>query len=226
MVLWGDDLIVAFGLDYATIGLLIGMFMAPGLVLAMPAGFLGGYASDRSLAVTGLLAMAIGGFVSGLASDSWSVGLGRMVAGAGFLLINLYFTKMVADWFVGQEIATAMSILVTSWPIGIAMGQIGHAWLAQSFGWTVPFYVASSYCLVAALGVFLVYRAPEGTKPGATASPIGLSGTEWGLIFCAGCAWGFYNAGYVVYLSFGPKILEAQGYTVFPRPRRSVLPAG
>jgi MFS family permease len=188
--------------------------MAPGLVLALPAGFLGGYLSDRSLAVTGLLALAIGGFVSGLATDSWFVGLGRMVAGAGFLLINLYFTKMVTDWFVGQEIATAMSILVTSWPIGIAMGQIGHAWLAQSFGWTVPFYVASSYCLVAALGVFLVYHPPEGTKPGATASPTGLSGTEWRLILCAGSAWGVYNAGYVVYLSFGPGILEAQGYTV------------
>ncbi len=210
----GDDLIVAFGLDYATIGLLIGLFMAPGLFLALPAGFLGGYASDRVLAVTGLSAMAIGGFASGLAAESGLVGLGRMVAGAGFLLINLYFTKMVADWFVGREIATAMSILVTSWPIGIAMGQIGHAWLAQSFGWTVPFHVASTYCLVAALCVRLFYRAPDATKPAATASATGLSGKEWRLIFCAGCAWGVYNAGYVVYLSFGPKILQSQGYSV------------
>ena len=210
----GDDLIVAFGLDYTTIGLLIGLFMAPGLFLALPAGFLGGLTSDRVLAVTGLLAMATGGFVSGLASESFFVGLGRTVAGAGFLLINLYFTKMVADWFVGREIATAMSILVTSWPIGIAIGQIGHVWLAQSFGWTVPFHVASTYCLVAALCVFVFYRAPEATKPAARASTTGLSGKEWRLVLCAGCAWGVYNAGYVVYLSFGPKILESQGYSV------------
>jgi MFS family permease len=210
----GDDLVVAFGLDFATIGLLIGLFMAPGLFLALPAGFLGGFASDRVLAVTGLMAMAIGGFVSGVATESWFVGLGRLVAGIGFLLINLYFTKMVADWFVGQEIATAMSILVTSWPIGIAMGQIGHAWLAQSFGWTVPFHVASIYCLASALCVLLLYRAPRATETGATASLIGLSGKEWRLIFCAGGAWGVYNAGYVVYLSFGPGVLEAQGYSV------------
>lgn len=210
----GDDLIVAFGLDYATIGLLIGLFMAPGLFLALPAGFLGGYTSDRMLAVAGLLAMAIGGFVSGFATESSLVGLGRMVAGAGFLLINLYFTKMVADWFVGHEIATAMSILVTSWPIGIAMGQIGHAWLAQSFGWSVPFLAASTYCLLAAACVFLFYRAPGDKKAAASARSIGLSSKELRLIFCAGCAWGVYNAGYVVYLSFGPKILEAQGYTI------------
>lgn len=49
----GGDLGVAFGLDYAGIGLLIGLFMAPGLVLALPAGLAGRYASDRALAVSG-----------------------------------------------------------------------------------------------------------------------------------------------------------------------------
>jgi len=34
---------------------------------------------------------------------------------------------------------------------------------------------------------------------------------EWGLIVLAGIAWGVFNAGYVVYLSFGPSMLEAQG---------------
>ena len=35
----GDDLIVAFGFNYADIGFLIGLFMAPGLFLALPAGY-------------------------------------------------------------------------------------------------------------------------------------------------------------------------------------------
>ena len=209
----GDDLIVAFGLDYAGIGLLIGLFMAPGLVLALPAGYSGRYASDRVLAVSGLCALAIGGFVSGAAGDSWTIGLGRVLAGAGFLLINLYFTKMVADWFVGHEIATAMSVLVMSWPFGIAMGQIGHAWLAEAYGWRVPFQVASAYCLLAALGLFLFYRAPEDKKSSTTTATTRLNGQEWRLILCAGIAWGGLNGGYITYLSFGPKALEAQGYT-------------
>jgi hypothetical protein len=37
----GDDLAAAFELDYAAIGILIGLFMAPGLVLAIPAGYWG-----------------------------------------------------------------------------------------------------------------------------------------------------------------------------------------
>lgn len=207
----GDNLVVAFGLDYAGIGLLIGLFMAPGLFLALPAGYLGRYVSDRYLAILGLGALALGGFISGIATDGWTIGLGRILAGAGFLFTTLYFTKMVADWFEGREIATAMSILVMSWPFGIAMGQVGHAWLAEFYGWRVPFQVASTYCLLAALGIFLFYKAPHDLPPVKNGSGANLTSQEWRLIFCAATAYGVFNAGYVVYLSFGPKVLVAQG---------------
>ena len=207
----GDDLVVAFGLDYAGIGLLVGLFMAPGLVLALPAGYLGRFISDRKLAVLGLIALAVGGLVSSLAWSGAGVGLGRVIAGAGFLFTTLYLTKMVADWFDGREIATAMSILVMSWPFGIAMGQVGHAWLAAVFDWRVPFQVASVWCLLAAAAVYFFYRAPEQRPGSAAARKTGLSGKEWSLVICAGSAWGMFNAAYVIYLTFGPKVLEAGG---------------
>lgn len=122
----GGKLSDAFGLDNAQISLMIGLFMAPGLFLALPAGFSGRVASDRTLAGLGLLFLALGGAVTALVAEPGVIGLGRVLAGAGFLFATLYFTKMVADWFEGREIATAMSILVMSWPFGIAMGQVGH----------------------------------------------------------------------------------------------------
>ena len=211
----GDDLVVPFGLDYAAIGLLIGLFMAPGLVLALPAGFAGRWASDRVLAGIGLAVMAVGGIVSGTAADVWSIGLGRLLAGAGFLLATLYFTKMVADWFVGREIATAMAILVMSWPFGIAMGQVGHAWLAEAFGWRLPFLVAAGYCTLAALAVLLFYRPPADLPAAAPgAAPMRLSGKEWRLVLCAGVAWGVFKAGYVIYLGFGPAMLVTHGQSM------------
>ena len=45
----GDNVMVAFGLDDAGFGLLIGLIMAPGLVLAMAAGLSGRHGSDRVL---------------------------------------------------------------------------------------------------------------------------------------------------------------------------------
>lgn len=209
----GDDLVVAFGLDYTGIGLLIGLFMAPGLFLAIPAGYWGRFVSDRIMVVLGLGALALGGLVSSVAMESWVIGLGRVLAGAGFLFTTLYFTKMVADWFEGREIATAMSILVMSWPFGIAMGQVGHAWLAQNFGWQVPFQAGALYCLVAALGMFLFYKAPHDLPAVNGRADATLTSQEWRLILCAAAAWGAFNAAYVTYLSFGPKVLEGLGQT-------------
>ncbi|MEX0338004.1 MAG: CynX/NimT family MFS transporter [Arenibacterium sp.] len=207
----GDGLVVAFGLDYAGVGLLIGLFMAPGLILALPAGYLSRLIADREMVVLGLGALALGGFVSSLAGGSPGVGFGRVIAGAGFLFTTLYFTKMVADWFEGREIATAMSILVMSWPFGIAMGQVGHAWLADIFDWRIPFQVASAYCLVAAVAVFAFYRAPDTAGGAKTESTTRLTRQEWRLITCAAGAWGTFNAAYVTYLTFGPKMLETIG---------------
>lgn len=209
----GDDLVVAFGLSYADIGFLIGLFMAPGLFLAIPAGYWGRYVSDRIMVVLGLSALALGGAASSIATESWAVGMGRVLAGIGFLFTTLYFTKMVADWFEGREIATAMSILVMSWPFGIAMGQVGHTWLAQTYGWQVPFQAASAYCLIAAVGVFLLYRPPNDLPDETGGARGSLTTQEWRLMLCAAAAWGVFNSAYVTYLAFAPKVLEYHGQT-------------
>lgn len=207
----GDGLVVAFGLDYAGVGLLIGLFMAPGLVLALPAGLLGRLIADKEMVVLGLFALAAGGLVSSFATGSAGVGFGRIISGAGFLFTTLYFAKMVADWFEGKEIATAMSILVMSWPFGIAMGQVVHVWLAETYTWRVPFQVASGYCLLTALAVFLLYRAPRDQTDAPAISTARLTLREWQLVLCAASAWGLFNAAYVTYLTFGPKMLEGLG---------------
>ncbi|WP_227445369.1 CynX/NimT family MFS transporter [Cognatishimia sp. F0-27] len=208
----GDELVMAFALDWSDIGLLIGLFMAPGLVLALPAGYLGRFVPDRPMVVGSLLLLVIGGVLSAIATHSATIGAGRLIAGAGFLFVTLYCSKMVADWFEGREIATAMSIFVMSWPFGIAMGQIGHVWLAGLYGWQMPFIVASLYCLGAAVAVFALYTPPEHMAAGRSAASAHLTAREWLLIGCAGLAWAVFNAGYVTYLSFGPVLLEGLGH--------------
>jgi predicted MFS family arabinose efflux permease len=156
-----DPLVRDLHLSFAEIGTLIGLFNAPGLVLAIPAGLAGRYASDRALVAAGLLAMVLSGALAVVADGFVMLALARLLAGVGFVVSTLYFTKMVADWFAGHELATAMAILVMSWPFGIALGQVGHGWLAETQGWRTPFVAASMYCLAAAILVFVFYRAPR-----------------------------------------------------------------
>lgn len=55
-----DQISAQFHVDYTTIGSLIGIFMVTGLFLALPAGWIGRYVSDRSLAAVGMAFLAAG----------------------------------------------------------------------------------------------------------------------------------------------------------------------
>lgn len=210
-----SSLVDQLGFNYAEIGTLIGLFMLPGLVLSLPAGYAGRYLADRTLVALGLLSLTLGGVIAAAAQGFGSLALGRIAAGVGFVISTIYFTKMVADWFGGRDLATAMGILVASWPVGIAMGQIGHVWIAANYDWRMAFWVAAGYCMVGAAAVALFYRAPP-RSPGAAAAPAtvapGLPRNELVLTLLAASVWGLFNAGYIVYLSFAPRVLMAGGY--------------
>jgi MFS family permease len=207
-----DDLTGKLGLNYAEIGSLIGLFMAPGLILALPAGFAGRFLSDRFIIGLGLIALAAGGGLASVADSFDLLAAGRLICGVGFVVSMIFFTKVVADWFSGKELATAMSILVVSWPFGIAMGQFGHGWLAVNFDWRWAFIVASVYCLIGALLVmFFCREAPERTKP-KSGFKFTLNRNEVMLTVTASAVWAFFNAGYIVFLSFAPVVLVADGF--------------
>ena len=67
--------------------------------------------------------------VAALAQGFGLLALGRLACGAGFVISTIYLTKMTADWFSGKELATAMGLLVMSWPLGIALGQVSQVWI-------------------------------------------------------------------------------------------------
>ena len=216
-----EPLVAQFGFSYAEIGTLIGLFMLPGLLLSLPAGWAGRHASDRQLVTLGLGLMAAGGGIAVLAQGFGLLALGRLVTGAGFVFSTVYFTKMVVDWFAGLELATALGILVMSWPFGIAAGQVAYVWPAGAFDWRAAFAVASVCCAAAAVAVWLAYRAPPATPAPTTAAATaptagGLTREEWLLTLLAAAVWGLFNAGYVVYLSFAPRVLVAGGYGLAP----------
>ncbi len=206
------DLVKELGLNYTQIGSLIGLFMVPGMFLAIPAGLAGRILSDRFIVGLGLLTLGAGGGLASLAESFELLAAARIICGAGFVLSTVFFTKIVADMFVGKELATAMGALVMSWPGGIAIGQVGGGWLATNFGWQMAFIVASLYCVIAALLVMIFCR----DVPGATKQSGGLRFTlnrnEIALILISSLVWGFFNAGYVVYLSFAPNVLVEVGY--------------
>ena len=61
------SLTTELGFSYTEIGTLIGLFMLPGLLLAMPAGYLGRYVSDRTLVGLSFMCLGAGAAIGSLA---------------------------------------------------------------------------------------------------------------------------------------------------------------
>jgi predicted MFS family arabinose efflux permease len=204
------------GIDYGRLGVLIGLYQLPGIALAFPSGLLGRRFDDKRVVAAALGLMAVGGLAMGV-GDSYTLAvIGRSLTGVGAILLNVLLTKMVADWFAGREIVTAMAILVSSWPFGISLGLIFLGPLALAASWPLVMRLTAAMCLVGLVLVVAVYRSPpdEGKVQATESTGVKLSRQELWLVTLAGLIWGLFNAGLASLPSFAPAFLTSAGYTV------------
>jgi MFS family permease len=201
------------GVDYARLGLLIGLYLLPGVAIAYPGGLLGQHFGDKRIAVLGMALMVGGGLATAMTGDFAVVAAGRLVSGGGAVLLNVLLTKMTTDWFIGREIGTALAVLVSSWPIGIGVALVVLPWLAVHASAGAAFAgTAAAAAAVLAL-IWLVYRTPP---TGAPVLPdrkgrARLSRAEIGLASLAGGVWMLFNVGYILVVSFAPALLTSRG---------------
>jgi predicted MFS family arabinose efflux permease len=124
--------------------------------------------------------------------------------------------KMIADWFVGKEIITAMAILASSWPLGISLGLISLGKIATVFSWRFVMVVTTGTSLIALVLVAALYRTPPALKsreePGIAG--IKFSWQEMRLVMLSGLIWALFNAGFIVLPSFATDLVTANGYTL------------
>ena len=204
-------------LTWVQLGSLIGLYMLPGAVFALPGGVLGQRFGDRRIVVASLALMVAGGFVTAAAHGFVVAAAGRLVSGAGAVLMNILLAKMVADWFTGRELSTAMGIMLTSWPVGLGIATATLGALATNASWRVAIVATA---LVAAFGLVLiafVYRDPPRAADHAARAAerrVRLSAREIGLATSGGFAWGCFNASLVAIIAFGPGLLIAHGMSL------------
>jgi MFS family permease len=202
-----------FAVGLADIGLAIGLYLAPGIVLAMPGGAIGRRLGDKTVVAAGLGLMLCGGLVMAM-SGAWQLQLaGRLVAGTGGVLLNVLMSKMVTDWFAGREIATAMAIFVNSWPFGIAMALIALPVIAAAHGLAGAFLAAAALIAAGLVALVVCYRTP-GAGPAATTASARPRGAALGAVIVAGLIWGLYNAAIGMVFGFGPSLLAERGWTL------------
>jgi MFS family permease len=203
----------AYGVGLGDIGLLISLYLAPGVAFALPGGEIGRRFGDKRVVLFGLTLMIAGGLLMAFAPTwHWQIA-GRIVAGVGGVVLNVLMSKMVTDWFAGNEIATAMAIFVNSWPAGIALCLFLLPAIAAAKGIGTALLLTTAFC---ALGFFLLtafYRTPSQAGSAAT-----VPAASWprppairAMVF-AGSIWGLFNAALGMVFGFGTTLLVERGW--------------
>ncbi|MDJ0778779.1 MAG: MFS transporter [Gammaproteobacteria bacterium] len=203
-------------LTHTELGTLIGLYLLPGALFALPGGWLGQRFGDKRIVLAGLAMMTLGGAALAL-SELYPVMFGgRLLAGLGAVLLNVLLTKMVTDWFVGRRIATAMGVLISSWPLGIALALVIIGPLSDVIGLRWAFFVPVALSTLALLLVALVYTSPPGNEdidpPAGPPTPARLSRAELQGAVLSGCVWALYNVALILPLSFGAEYLVTRGF--------------
>ena len=207
------QLVDAFGLSYAEVGTLIGLFLLPGVFIAIPSGALTRAVADKNLLMLGAMAMAVGAFLMGSATNPSELYAGRVITGVGGTIFNVILTKMVTDWFIEKEIVLALSVMLTAWPIGIALGLLIHGPVADAYGWSWAMYIAAIAALAALVLTAAFYRAPPSSATTTSTSlRYGLPSRELVHISIVGLGWALYNAALITVVSFAPDALVSAGY--------------
>ncbi len=202
-----------FGVSLADIGVLIGLYFAPGVALAMPGGAIGQRFGDKTTVLGALLLMLAGSVAMAFAA-SWSVQIaGRLVAGVGGVILSVQLTKMLTDWFAGKEIATAMAIFVNSWPAGVAISLLLMPWIGTTYGVGAVHLGVAAFSAFSIVLLAIAYRSPADAAVASTTS-LRLDRNATIAVIIAGLIWGLFNVGFAVIFSFGPSMLVERGWSI------------
>jgi len=203
----------AFGVSIADIGVLIGLYFAPGIVIALPGGAIGQKFGDKPTVLGALLLMLVGSVAMAFAA-SWSIQIaGRLVAGAGGVILSVQLTKMLTDWFAGKEIATAMAIFVNSWPAGIAVSLLTLPLIGTSAG-VSGVHLAVAALVAVGIALLALFYRPPADAPAASTATARLDRTATLAVIAAGLIWGLFNIGFAMIFSFGPSMLVERGWSI------------
>jgi MFS family permease len=182
-------------------------------VLALPGGAIGQWLGDKRTVLAALSLMLIGSLAMALPS-AWSVQVaGRLVAGAGGVLLSVPLTKMVTDWFAGAEIATAMAIFVSSWPTGVALSLLTLPFIGTAYGVSAAYFTVVAFTATGFILLAIAYQASASSAAPAAKSAR-LDRNTVIAVVVAGLIWGLYNVGFALIFSFGPLMLVERGWSI------------
>ena len=199
-----------FNISEAQAGLLMSIAVIPGIVLALPTGFIVNRYGFRRLGFVSTLLVAAGSLITAFADSFALVLLGRFVLGVGGAFIVVGTPAVISQWFDRKDLGKAMGFYSTNMPVAVILAFPTATFLAQSSNdWHYPFYVGTLLAVIVAFAFAFVVR--EGPLRGEKREA-GVAGVRHAIgnseVWKASLVWMFFNAAAIAYLSWAKTLFE------------------
>ncbi len=224
-------LINELDLSHGQAGLLMSMFALPGILLALPGGWLVDRWGDRVVGAVGLAVTGAGTLALAAAADFTLMLAARMIAGAGMAVGVVALQRGVVRLFAGRPLGLPMGVSGSALPLGIIIVLNVAGPVAAQAGWREVPLRAGAGALAAGL-VFLAAGAAvdrRALRPACAAanSPAGEppSGrTSQRALLLAGAVWFCANGAMTAFLTFAPDHYLDLGFSLHLRGLITSLP--
>src|SRR5260370_3382677 len=101
----GRLIVADLGLSYAQVGTLLGLYLLPGVALALPGGLLGQRLGGRRALVGSLAVMVVGGLVTAWSAGFAGAAVGRGLSGSRPVPMDILPVKVTPHWVALRAIA-------------------------------------------------------------------------------------------------------------------------
>jgi len=156
------------GDDRTLVGVALGAYGLTQAIFQIPFGWLSDRWGRKPAIYVGLLILALGSVVAGLADNIWLVVLGRVIQGAG--AVSAAVVALTSDLTRDLVRTKAMAIIGTTISLTFALSIIGGPILSRWIGVPGIFLLTGALALLALILVKLGLPDPEPREPGGPRS--------------------------------------------------------
>lgn len=203
-------LAASLGLGLAEIGTLTGLYMLPGVVVALLGGALLQRFSVRTVLTLSLAAMTLSGVASFLAADLGGQMLSRLLGGGGGVLLIVATLKGLYDHFPATELSLANGISSAAHPFGMGSALVIFSAIGPEAAWRFGLLTTGAVSMVTLVALVALTKKKTVIRPlEPRRITLRLPRHELTMVMLAGCVLGLYAGSFHAFLSIFPSYLSA-----------------
>ncbi|MCL5949859.1 MAG: MFS transporter [Candidatus Bathyarchaeota archaeon] len=132
-----------FSVGAGTAGLLISFIVFPGVLMAIPAGFLICKYGFRTMGFLSIVCVSLGSLIIAISTSFFSVLCGGVIMGLSSCFLTIGTASIIPHWFKSRELGLAMGIFSIGFPLATIIAFLIGPLMHQYLGWQSPFYLST-----------------------------------------------------------------------------------